>query len=247
MRFTHSFSIKSNPFIRNWIWCRPIEEFFAQVALDEHRKMEMYTNILRSFDQMDMGEADFSLDYVRYIVDSSETAIIITDRDSVITVPQELAGQKLRGELLEEFSHNQPFHYRIWGMPMTLYYKESRIYTDLRHVLDGFSESFLSEITNNSVFVPVLIVDSLQGCVLGSGNINEREFATAERLSEKLCEMEEENAPIEIRLPSGQRAYLFYENTPLLKSLKWVPILYLFILFVLIIISYNLFRTAHTM
>ncbi len=223
------------------------EEFFSQVALDEHRKMELYTNILRSFDQMDMGEADFSLDYVRYIIDSSETDIIITDRDSVITVPQELAGQKLRGKLLEDFSHNQPFHYRIWGMPMTLYYKESRIYTDLRHVLDGFSESFLSEITNNSVFVPVLIVDSLQGRVLGSGNINEREYATADRLSEKLCEMEEENTPIEIRLPDSQRAYLFYENTPLLKSLKWVPLLYLFILFVLLIISYYLFRTAHTM
>ena len=73
---------------------------------------------------------------------------------------------------------------------MTLYYKESKVYTDLRHVLDGFNQSFLSEITNNSVFVPVLVVDSLQGLVLGSGNIPAREFATPDRLAEKLCEME---------------------------------------------------------
>lgn len=224
------------------------EQFFASVARDEHLKMEMYTNILRSFDSKDMGaDVDFSLDYVRYIVDSSETAIIITDKDSLITVPSELAGQKLEGELLQEFSHNEPFHYRIWGMPMTLYYKESRVYTELRHVLDGFNESFLSEITNNSVFVPVLIVDSLQGEVLGSGNMSEREYATPDRLSDKLCEMEEENEPIEFRLPNGQRAYLFYESTPVLKVLRWVPLLYLFVLVVLLAVTYNLFRTARTM
>lgn len=223
------------------------ETFFAQVALDEHRKMEMYTNILKSFDKMDAGtDADFSLEYVRYIVDSSETAIVITDRDSVITVPSELAGQKLRGSLLREFSHNEPFHYRIWGMPMTLYYKESRVYTDMRQVLDGFNKSFLSEITNNTVFVPVLIVDSLQGAVLGSGNIAQQDFSSPDRLSQKLCEMEEENPPIEFRLPDGQRAYLFYESTPLLKSLRWVPLLYLFVLLVLLIISYFLFRTARS-
>lgn len=224
------------------------EQFFAKVARDEHRKMELYTDILRSFDRRDMGaDADFSLDYVRYIVDSSETAIIITDKDSLITVPRELAGQKLEGNLLRDFTHNAPFHYHIWGMPMTLYYKESKVYTELRMVLDGFNKSFLSEITNNSVFVPVLIVDSLQGEVLGSGNMSPREFNTPERLSEKLCEMEEENYPIEFRLPNGQRAYLFYESTPLLKALRWVPLLYLFVLVVLIVVSYNLFRTARTM
>lgn len=224
------------------------EEFFDQVALDERRKMAMYTDILKSFDRQGFGaDADFCLDYVRYIVDSCETSILITGEDSIITVPTEYAGQKLEGDLLAEFSHNDPIHYRIWGMPMTLYYKESKVYTDLRHMLDGLSESFLTEITNNSVFVPVLIVDSLQGEVLGSGNMSEREFATPDRLSLKLCEMEEENDPIEFRLPNGRRAYLFYENTPLLKALRWIPLLYLFVLAVLIVISFYLFRTARTM
>lgn len=224
------------------------EQFFANVALDEHRKMEMYTNILRSFDKMGMdADADFSLEYVRYIVDSCQTAIIITNKDSVITVPSEMAGAKLEGDMLADFSHNQPFQYRIWGMPMTLYYKESKVYTELRKMLDDFNQSFLSEITNNSVFVPVLIVDSLQGEVLGSGNIPEREFSSPERLAEKLCEMAEANDPIEFRLPSNCRAYLFYESTPMLRSLTWVPLLYIFIFIVLMLVSYYLFRTARTM
>lgn len=224
------------------------EQFFAHVALDEHRKMEMYTNILRSFDQMDANsDANFSLDYVRYIIDSCETAIIITNKDSIITAPSEMAGRKLEGDLLKEFSKNEPFHYRIWGMRMTLYYKESRVYTELRNMLDGFNMSFLTEITQNSVFVPVLVVDSLQGEVLGWGNIAEHEFRTPERLSEKLCEMEEENDPIEFRLPDNTRAYLFYESTPLLHALRWVPLLYLFVAMVLVIVTYYLFRTARKM
>ena len=224
------------------------EEFFSSVALDEHRKMELYTNILRSFDRMgENADADFSLDYVRYIVDSCETAIIITGADSIITVPSELAGQKLEGKRLEEFSHNEPFHYNIWGMKMTLYYKESKMYTELRHVLDGFNRSFLDEITNNGVLVPVLVVDSLQGEVLASGNMQQREFGTPEALASRLCEMEEDNDPIEFRLPDGQRAYLFYENKPMLKAMRWVPLLYLFVLGVLLLVSYHLFRTARSM
>lgn len=228
------------------------EQFFLEVGLDERRKMELYADVLRSFDRTEAGsDVELSLSYVRYIVDSSHTDIIITNGDSVITAPSELAGQKLRGELLEEFSHNEPVHYTIWGMPMTLYYKESQIYTGLRHVLNSFSESFLSEITNNSVSVPVLIVDSLQGEVLGSGNIAEREFNTPERLDHKLCAMQEANDPIVIRLkvgsdPSslGRKAYIFYEDTPLVKALRWVPLVYLFVAAVLILIAVHLFRIA---
>lgn len=224
------------------------EQFFTNVALDEHRKMEIYTNILRSFDKIDIdADADFSLQYVRYIIDSCQTSIIITDKDSIITVPNELAGEKLQGQRLVEYSHNEPFHYRIWGMPMTLYYKESQNYTQFRNILDNLNSSLLSEITNNSVLVPVLIVDSLQGEVLGSGNIPEREFSTPERLSEKLCAMAEENEPIQFTLANGSRAYIFYQSTPLLKSLTWIPFLYTFILLVLILISYYLLRTARTM
>lgn len=224
------------------------DEFFSQVALDEHRKMQMYADVLRSFNDDDIGSSmKFSLAYVHYIVDSCETAIIITNRDSIITVPQELAGQKLSGQLLKEYSINKPMHYRIWGMPMTLYYKESKVYADMRKMLHGINESFLTEISQNSVFVPVIIVDSLQQNVLGSGNIDQKEFTSPELLQVKLNEMAGANDPILVRLPEGQLAYVYYEDTPLLRLLGWVPLLYVFILLVLVIISYFLFRTAHGM
>ena len=233
------------------------EEFFNEVAIDERRKMELYIDVLKSFDNSDLGsDASFSLAYVAYVVDSSKTPFMITDKDSVITsccniMPttekdNALRGTKVTAEMLQGFSSNPPFNYTIWGIPLTLIYKESKIYSDMHAMLNNLNESFLSEITNNSVFVPVVVVDSSQTNVLGYGNINENEFNTPEKLSKKLSDMRSENAPLSVGLSNGTTAFVFYESTPLLKMLRFIPIIYLFLAFILVLVSYNLFRTARS-
>lgn len=213
-------------------------QFFQQAMLDEHRKMRLYTDILQSFNDPDLStDLKFSLAYVNYIVDSSRTPIIITtSKDSVITVPQELAGQKLEGELMEEYSQNPPFNYRLWGMPMTLYYKESEYFTRLREVLDGFTQTFLADITQNSVLVPVVIFDSTHRHVIAYGNTD----------SAGLHTLRFNNEPILITMPDGANVYVHYASTPLLRSLRWLPLFYIFIALVLVVVSYFLFRTART-
>jgi hypothetical protein len=224
-------------------------EFFRQATIDEHRKMQLYTDILQSFNDPNQGiDLRFSLAYVNYIVDSARTPIIITTaHDSLITVPQELAGQKLEGWLMEEYSKNPPFEYRLWGMPMALYYKESQYYTQLRQVLNRLNSSFLEEITQNSVFVPVVIVDSTRTVALAFGNIDSSEISNPGKLLPRLERMERANDPIEIRLPDGNKAFVFYENSQLLISLYWVPLFYVFIGLVLLVVTYYLFRTTRSM
>ena len=232
------------------------QRFFDEATLDEHRKMELYTNILQSFNDPNMNtDFKFSLAYVNYIIDSARTPIIITTaRDSIITVPQELVGQKLEGPLMDEYSVNPPFHYKIYGMPMTLYYKESQYYTQLREMLDGLMRSLIGDITQNSVKVPVLVVDSAHTRVLASGNM---EKVKGERLKVKGSGDTEpsslasqlshfSNDPIEITLPDGTRAYVYYADTDLLRSLRWLPLFYFFIAAVLLVVSYYLFRTARS-
>ena len=225
------------------------QQFFQQATLDEHRKMRLYTDILQSFNDPDQSvDLRFSLAYVNYIVDSAKTPIIITtSNDSIITVPKALVGQKLEGSLMEEYSQNPPFQYRIWGMPMTLYYKESQYYTQLRQVLMGFTRSFLADITNNSVFVPVIIADSSRTHALALGNIDSAEVNNPAKLLTRLDAMSSENDPIQITLPDNSRAYVYYENSALLKALRWVPLFYLIIALVLLLVAYYIFRTTRTM
>ena len=218
------------------------QSFFQEATVDEHRKMQLYTDILQSFGDPDLNtDLGFSLRYINYIVDSSRTPIIITTaRDSIITVPQELAGHRLEGELLEEYSLNPPFDYDLWGMPMTLYYKESAHYTRLRQVLEGYTQSFLNDITQNSIMVPVVIVDSSRTHVIAAGGVDHVSLPLSAPFTTS------GNDPIAITLPSGGVSYVYYAETPLLRQLRWVPLLYLFIALILLFITYHLFRTART-
>ena len=212
------------------------QQFFAEATLDERRKMSLYADILQSFDATDLNtDPAFSLAYVHYIVDSAKTPLVIVRaKDSLITVPQDLVGTKLEGALLEEYSQNPPFHYKIWGMPMTLYYKESQYYTRLREMLDDFNRSFLTDITQNTVKVPVVIMDSMRREVYAYGNVD----------SSHVGDLKFSDAPIEITMPDGSPAYVYYDRSPLVRGLRWLPMLYLFVAFVLVLVSYSLFRTA---
>ena len=223
--------------------------FFAEATLDEHRKMEMYTNILQSFNDPDLNaDLKFSLAYVNYIVDSARTPIIIASaRDSIISVPQELRGQKLQGALLDEYTQTPPFEYDLWGMRMILFYKESDYHTRLREVIDGVAQSLMADITDNAVFVPVMVVDSTRRNILAYGNLDSADVATPLDRFLKLKEMASENDPIELSLADGARAYVYYEDTPLLRSLRWVPLFYIFIAAVLLLVAYMLARTARDM
>lgn len=223
-------------------------QFFLQATLDEHRKIRMYTDILQSFNDPDLsGDLRFSLAYVNYVVDSAKIPLLITNDDSIITTPYELKGQKLEGAMLQEYSKNPPFKYELYGMPMRLYYKESEYYTHLREVLTNFSRSFMEEITNNSVIVPVVIVDSSRTQTIAHGNIDPSEIDTPQKLAQRLQAMESMNEPIAIILPDNSTAYVYYENSQLLKLLRWVPLFYFFIALVLVVVAYYLFHTTRTM
>ena len=233
------------------------EDFFAKVQAEERTRMTLYAEAQRLFVEHSAnsinGEVGF---YYNYIIANQTIPVILTDEDSIITMCRnvdlpngvsKLEGTKLEGKLREEFTKEPPFYYEIYGIKIYMFYKESKIYSDLRGFLSDFTQSFLSDITNNSVFVPVIITDSSRRRVISSGNVDTASFNTSTKLRTKLAEMEKDNTPIEIQLPSGRKALVFYEHTELLDTLRWLPLVYVFVAFVLIIVSYNLFRTQRTM
>jgi signal transduction histidine kinase len=55
------------------------------------------------------------------------------------------------------------------------------------------------------------------------------------------------NDPIAITLPDNCRAYVYYEKSALLRSLRWVPLFYILIGLVLLVVTYYIFRTTRTM
>lgn len=224
-----------------------MDGFFQQVASEEHSKMEFYTRAQQIAVTEDI-ENDLALFFTDYITANHTIPVMIVDENNNITAYNNFqlpeGTQSLTPSLLEEFSCENPIHYTVWGMPFTLYYKESTIFSELRNIIDGQTVTLLDEITNNSISVPVLIVDSSNTNVISYGNINPSEFDTPEKLQNKIHEMASDNNPIYITLPDNQHATVYYEQTPLVKSLRLLPVFYIFICFVIILVSTYLFRTA---
>ena len=127
---------------------------------------------------------------------------------------------------------------------VTMYYKESKIYTDLRVNLNQLQESFFKEVVINAASIPVIITDETKTKVVVSGNLDAVEFDSPEKLANLIGKMRSQNDPIDIMLPDHGKCYVFYEESPVLTRLRYFPYIQFVIILVFIIVAYLLFSFA---
>ncbi|MBS1636304.1 MAG: HAMP domain-containing histidine kinase [Bacteroidetes bacterium] len=130
------------------------------------------------------------------------------------------------------------------GRKNFLYYKDSRLFTDIKTVFDSLIKSFISEVAINSAAVPVIYTDSSKTRVLAFGNVDTLKLRDPETLRNTLALMEQENQPIEVDLGDGYRNYIFYEQSQLLTQLKYYPYVQFGVIGLFLLIAYILFSTA---
>lgn len=218
------------------------EKFFKQVKEEERKRVEQFIEAHKIILQQPLDkELDF---YFRFISDNRTIPVIIADEFNNISLSQNIDIPKdykvLVGDLYREFSKNPPLQYEVYGMKFKLYYTESKVYTDLHNVLLDLSNSLINEVTDNYVFVPVIITDTTKTTVYSSGNVNPNKLIQA-NLQHTLAEMESTNKPILITLPDKRNAYVFYEESNILKVLKYYPVFFIIIFLVIVFIAYQLF------
>jgi two-component system, sporulation sensor kinase D len=121
-------------------------------------------------------------------------------------------------------------------------YKDSKIITDLEETLDDIINSFISETVINSASVPVILTDSTKTEVIKLGNIDSSLVSSKQLLQKKLLAMEIENKPIKLKL-ENKTNFIFYEDSMILKQLKYYPYIQLVIIFLFLFIAYLMFST----
>ena len=219
--------------------------FFKQVKDEERKRVEQFIEahkiiLLQPLDK----EIDF---YFRFVADNKTIPVIITDEFNNISLSQNVSLPKgynvLVGDLLKEFSANAPLEYEVYGMKFRLYYTESRVYTDLHNVLLDLSNSLLSEVTENYVFVPAIITDKSRSVVYSSGNVTPEKLIQ-KNLQKTLTYMKSYNKPIPITWPDKREVLVFYEDSNLLRMLKYYPIFFILIFLVIAFIAYQFVITV---
>ncbi len=223
------------------------ERFFNSIKLEEGNHATLLAKTIKK-----VAEADFNEDLSFYqdIISSNSTipTIIANSKgeiDAAVNVPDSIAALRNISELGDEIHQYEKIRLRYYHSDyLNVYYKESQMYSDLHLVIDHLLESFFQETVINSASVPVIITDSTMQNIINAGNIEPDVLASTTLTAKRLEEMKKENDPIELNLFNQGKCYVFYEESSVLKQLRYFPFIELAIVLVFIVIAYLLFSVS---
>ena len=227
------------------------EEFFQHIKEEEQKRAEILAGAYKIIGGTDsIGDLTF---YVDIIKSNTTIPVVLTNDEGYISTHVNYTFESdtityFNDDLREEFSTYPPIEINYYANDRVytdyLYYKKSRLFSELKQVLDDLVQSFFSEVVLNSASVPVIITDSTQDSILAHGNIDSLKIRDSLYLDKMLAGMRYENQPIELDLPEQGTTFIFYKDSPLLTQIRFFPYLQFGIIGLFLIIAYFLFSSA---
>ncbi|HRP60880.1 MAG TPA: HAMP domain-containing sensor histidine kinase, partial [Vicingus sp.] len=228
-------------------------ELFEKLSSEERNKIEIWAGAnKRLITSENNNDISFYLEIISR--NTNIPVIVVDDKDNIVNhrnFDEELVKNPdyLTKEFEEIKKKNPPIDLEIkisrnYVLKQKLYYKDSKIFSELKLVLDDLIESFISEIVINSAAVPVIYTDSTQQKVIEYGNLNPEKVKNPDYLLKTIEEMRLQNKPIAVNMDKNTVNYIFYKDSDLLTQLKYYPYFQFFIIGLFLLIAYYLFSTS---
>jgi signal transduction histidine kinase len=222
-------------------------ELFNKIKTEERKKVELWAEATK---QLSKELTDYGF-VLKVVSDNTTVPVILANEKGVPITSRNLDPSKEKdpGYLEEQMklmaSIQEPIEITIYkGQKNYLYYQDSRLFSELKTVLDDLVKSFISEVAVNSASVPVIYTDSTRQNVIASGNIDSLKIKDTTFLKATVASMAAQNRPIEVEFGDGSKSYIFYQESMLLTQLKYYPYVMFGIIGLFLLIAYLLFSTA---
>lgn len=223
------------------------DEFFTQIGEEERKRVELLAD---AYHIVTIAENEVLSFFMKVTSENTTIPVIQTDSrgkiKSYVNVdfdPDTV--EYLKGKLRAEFMVYPPVKIEYDESSYDyLFYKESKLFNELRDVMNDLIESFFTEIVINAASVPVIVTDSTKVQIMEFGNLDPKKVQDSLYLSQTLEQMADDNEPIEIQLADQGKRYIFYQDSALLKQLMFFPYFQLSIIAVFLFIAYVLFSSA---
>jgi len=177
------------------------------------------------------------------VIQTDDKGFIVSSRN--VNFGGDSLKKRLEGKLLKDFTVYAPIVVNYYkDKKIYLYYKDSNIFTELKQVIDDLIKSFFSEVVLNSASVPVIITDSTGRMVTAFGNIPEKKMNNHAFVVKTLHSMASQNNPIRVNLANTGVHYIYFEDSFLLKQLRYFPYVQLAVISIFLFIAYLLFSYA---
>ena len=222
------------------------KKLFEELSLNEQKKVALWSEAMRVITNEELDDYTF---ITRVIQDNTTIPMIVIDDHENVIFWRNITGvdvddDVLHKELEEMRALYAPMQVNIVeGETQYLYYKDSRLFSELRDVMDDLINSFISETVINSASVPVILTNAAKDSVLRAGNVDEARLQAPNGLSALLNDMEAMNPPIKIELGEGEVNYVFYEDSLVLRQLRYFPLVQFIVIGLFLFIAYLLFST----
>jgi signal transduction histidine kinase len=232
-------------------------ELFDKIKSEERKRVQIWAEASK---MLTISESSADLNFYLNVLDNNTTIpVILVDDKGNISSWKNIDGvennffanlnEQQQQKLLSELSSMRGQKDSIL-IPLranannVIFYRESKLFNELRFTLDDLIKSFITEVVNNYASVPVLIADADKKTIIAQGNIPEPEINGTQNIVKLINKMSRQNAPIEIDLGAGEKNFIFYQDSSLLLLIKYFPFIQLGVIALLILIGYSLFSTA---
>lgn len=224
------------------------DKFFDQIKEEERKRVELLADAYRILTIIE--DSDVLNFFIKFVSENTTVPVILTDNNNKIknTINVDFNEDSvvyLRGDLLREFMVYPPVNI-IYERDKHdyLYYKESKLFSELRVIIDDLVHSFFSEVVINSASVPVIITDSTRTRVIEYGLLDKEKTGDSLYLAKTLQHMASDNDPIEIELADQGKRFIYYQDSPLLTKIQYFPYFQLGVIALFLYISYIFFSSA---
>jgi signal transduction histidine kinase len=220
------------------------ERLFERLREEERKKVQLWAEAMLRL--VSSTETDFSF-YLKVVSDNTTVPVIITDAKGDVkfhrNLPDAIANDpaKLQAEVAAMAAVAAPIEIAVADRKQFLYYKDSKVFTELQEVMDGIISSFISETVMSTAAVPVIYTDSTRTRIIEYSNIEAEVAADPVAMQQQIRAMETANAPILIQLPGTGKHYIFYEESLVITRLRYFPYVQLVILGLFLLVAYALF------
>ena len=226
-------------------------QLITQTAEQEKMKAELYAQATREL-MKDISDYSFVIDVLKN--NTTVPVILVDDKGKMSSrnLPDSTRDRDTvyLKQQLEEMKKDHPpieFEY-VRGRKQFLYYKNSKLYEFTKEIFERNIKSFITEVADNSAAVPVIMMSSntsknLKDRILAFGKIEEKIVQDSVLLKGQLEKMSAENEPIAINLGEGL-CLIYYENSYLLKQLRYYPWIQFSVIGLFFLIAYAMFSTS---
>ncbi len=125
-----------------------------------------------------------------------------------------------------------------------LYYQDSRLFEEIKQTFHDQENLFIRDVLNNSASTPVLFTNQQNDSIVAHANIDKNRIENKELLRATIGKMKEQNEPIVVELGDSKTHYIYYEDSALLRKLKFYPVVQFVAIGLFILIGYWFFSTS---